>query len=462
MRLLHTADWHVGATLYSTDRMPDVTAMLEQIVMLAAEQQPDLILHSGDVFDQQAPGEQTRLLVARTLRRLGQIAPTIVIAGNHDSAVCWETFATIAAEDPRLHFIPVARPPERGGIIDIETSSGQRARIAPVPFVHPNRFVDWFAEEGAHATYAEQMRRIGERMHAGLTDGYDPSRDVLIYMGHTHLAGARVSGSEREIHVTADWAADPSSLPAVSYVALGHIHKPQDVPGGCYAGSTLQLDFAEAGEQKRLVLADCEPGQPAQITSLPLTAGRDLMVLKGTLEEIREQSAHVTDHLVKVTVTCEEPHDDLGATLREMMPEATIVEMLEIAANRKLTAIHHLDDADEREPTITELFDEYLAEKGTRTASAETVRQIYSELSDTRGAEEEPRVAGLAALLDAGLPTPPDADAILAAADATSAVPPAEHPPTEGAETSPPAETVSPVHDGEHDQATVPTLLPFD
>ena len=84
-----------------------------------------------------------------------------------------------------------------------------------------------------------------------------------------------LSGSERKVQVGENYATHLDHLPAVTYAAFGHIHKPQDLPGsvvtGCYAGSPIQLDFGELDEAKRIVLVDARPGHPPEIQSLPLS-----------------------------------------------------------------------------------------------------------------------------------------------------------------------------------------------
>jgi exonuclease SbcD len=409
-RVLHVSDWHVGATLYRCDRAADHEAVLAETVALARERAPDLVLHTGDVFDALMPGHRAMRLAVDTLSSLAEVAPVVVVAGNHDHPRLFEVFARLGGAASRVTFVPHVRPPGAGGILDLETEAGERLRIAPVPFIHANRFVDWFGDDTRiHATYADKVRAINRALHEGLVDGYDPSGDVLLYAAHLHVAGALLGGSERRVHVTAEYAAGADALPAVSYAALGHVHKPQEVMGAVtahYAGSPLALDFAECGEPKSLVLADCVPGRPAQVERLPLETGRPLRLLEGTLEEVEATAGAVGEAIVKVVVHSADPIDGLVDHVRALLPEATLVEVVEHVASRRLEPAHLAGRA-EREQTLDELFDDYLAEHGSRTAPAAMVKALWHALED----DGPPHVDGLDELLTCELPVPEEAAA---------------------------------------------------
>jgi exonuclease SbcD len=410
-RILHISDWHVGASLYRCDRSADHEAVIAETIAIAAEHEPDLVLHTGDVFDALMPGHRAMRQAVDALRELAEVAPVIVLAGNHDHPRLFEVFARLAGAGGRITWVPRVKPPDQGGIIDLPTEAGERLRIAPVPFIHQNRFVDWFGQDtGIHATYADKMRAINRALHDGLVDGYDPSSDVLLYAAHVHVEGALLGGSERRVHVTQEYASGAETLPAVSYAALGHIHKPQDVTGPgtvAYAGSPLALDFAERDEQKSLVLVDCEPGRPAQVERVPLSGGRPLRLLHGSLEEVETAAARLGEAIVKVVIDCQDPIDGLVDHVRELMPDATIVEIVENAASRRLEAAHLAEGEAPQEKTIDELFDDYLAEKGSRTVPAETVRTLWQAVQAAALEEDATaQVDGLDELLTCELPVP--------------------------------------------------------
>jgi exonuclease SbcD len=411
-RVLHISDWHVGAALYRCDRSGDHEAVLEETIALARGHEPDLVLHTGDVFDALMPGHRAMRQAVDALQRLAEVAPVVVIAGNHDHPRLFEVFERLVGPTAPVTFVARVRRPADGGVVERETTAGERLRIAAVPFVHQNRFVDWFGDDlRIHATYADKLRAINRVLHDALVDGYDASADVLLFAAHLHIAGAVLGGSERRVHVTQEYATGADALPAVSYAALGHIHKPQDVTGAvtaAYAGSPLALDFGERDEQKSVVLVDCEPGRPAQLTRLPLTGARPLRLLRGPVDEVEAAARLVGEAIVKVVVETAEPVDGIVDHLRSLMPDAQIVEIVEDVASRRLEPAHLA--AEDREQTIDELFDEYLAEHGSATVPAATVRGLWAAAQEAVHDEDGTiAVADLDELLTCELPVPEEA-----------------------------------------------------
>ncbi|XHM65368.1 exonuclease SbcCD subunit D [Streptomyces nigra] len=157
-------------------------------------------------------------------------------------------------------------------------------------------------------------------------------------------------------------------MPGIAYGALGHIHKPQRVARAgfpaYYAGSPLQMDFGERGDTKSVVLAEIGPGREPLIETVPLTAGRRLIRLEGTLEEIAQRASRVGDAWVKAVVNVEAFNPSLSNTLTAMLPHATIVDVEE----RRADAAHRVLDRETstRElPGIEDLLRDYLPGRGT-------------------------------------------------------------------------------------------------
>lgn len=413
--IFHTSDWHVGKGVGRLSREQDQRAVLAEIVAQAEAAEPDLIIHSGDVFDGFRPATSDMRLALGTLQSLGTIAPTVVIVGNHDSPALFDVFSLFAGQSSsRVRFVTRARHPREGGILDFEVAGGsQRLRLACMPFVHPNRQVDWFDDPRRFmGQYAAKLQAMNSILREGLEDGYDPARDVLLYTGHVHIAGAHLSGTERPLHVTDTYAAEASSLPRVSYSALGHIHKPQQVPGtsAYYVGSAMQLDFGEAGQDRSSIVVAANPGRPAEVTRVYLTSPRKLRVLSGAFDVVREEAATVDDDLVRVIVQTEDPIPGLADILIELMPRATIVDITENVASQRLQILDpEAFDQDETEPTFAELLDSYLQTKGTHDAgvSAERLKALFVAMSAQTDDEEDPEIDGLGAVIHSPLPDPP-------------------------------------------------------
>jgi exonuclease SbcD len=411
-RLFHTSDWHVGKPLRGVSRNADHEAALAEIVAQARDAKPDLIIHSGDVFDGLRPATADLRLALGALTELGAIASTVVLAGNHDSGALFEVFAMLLGRSSPVQFVSKARPPAEGGIVEVQAADGTRLRLAPVPFVHANRQVDWFGDpQRFMAVYAKRMQLINDILREGLEDGFDPARDVLLYAAHLHVTGAHLSGSERLVHVSETYAAESAGLPVVSYSALGHIHKPQQVPGrdAHYVGSPIQLDYGEAGEEKSSIVVDVLPGRPAEVQRLPLGAGRALVEVRGSFEQVKARAPEVGNELLRVVVESEDPILDLADALAELFPQATLVEVDERIASRTLQALEPSEADDEApEPTYQELLELYLqgTVTGDKAVPAAQVQQLFVTLHDSLHDEGDPPLELLAEIMDAQLPTP--------------------------------------------------------
>jgi exonuclease SbcD len=154
------------------------------------------------------------------------------------------------------------------------------------------------------------------------------------------VGGVKVGGSERELHVGEAYAATAHAIPpGPQYVALGHIHAPQDVPGAPvparYAGSLLPLDFGEAGETKRVVLVDVEPGRLATVTSIPLTSGRPLVRATGTWDELAARAEELSGSYLDLTVPVGGADPDLGRRAAETFPYLVNVRVRRPDAGRE-------------------------------------------------------------------------------------------------------------------------------
>ncbi len=378
MRLLHTADWHLGRTTYGEPRAPDHDVVLDEVIAIARAERPDLIVHSGDVFDAVRPAYPDLHRGVGALQELAAVAPVVVLCGNHDSPALFRLMGRLLADRLPLRFVD----PDAAGVLAFPAGDGT-VRVGALPFVHANRTISAWEDPGSwHRRYTDRLRDLLGGMGAALRDGADPDRDVLVLAAHLHTGGARFSGSERPVHVTDTYAADARDLPPVAYAAFGHIHRPQPVPGrvaGRYAGAILPMDFGEAGERKEVVLVDVAPGRAARITPVPLSGGRPLVRLEGTLEQLRLEAAGVKQALALVTVHSDDRIPDLSERVRDLLPDAVVLEVAEHAASRRLTVIEG-EAAAAAEAGVVETFRDYLREEGTRGAAADRVLATFATL----------------------------------------------------------------------------------
>lgn len=387
VKLLHTSDWHVGKTLRGRDRSDEHAAVLAEVGDVARREAVDLVLVVGDLFDTAAPTADAERIVYEALLDLadGGNRPVVVVAGNHDNQ------RRLAAVRPLLdlgsvHVRPGLAAADQGGVLALE-AGGEPVRIALLPFLSQRWIVK--ADDLMALDADQHQGRYKARMAAvvdSLTAGFD-AEAVNVVAAHLMVDGATMGGGERSAHTVFEYSVPSTVFPATcTYVALGHLHRPQVVPGPCpirYSGSPLQLDFGETADHKAVTLVDATPGSPAGIREVPLTAGRRLRTLRGTLAELDAHLGDVGDDHLRLVVR-EVPRAGLGDEVRDRFPNA-----VDVVVERPV-------DVDQRparpaprgERTPVELFGDFLAERGEEDPKVVALfRELYDELSSADGVE---------------------------------------------------------------------------
>jgi exonuclease SbcD len=331
MRFLHTGDWHVGKMLKGRDRLDEQADVLAEIMDIARREQIDALLLGGDVFDSFAPSPEAERLVYATLAEYcGAGIPVVLIGGNHDHP---RRLAALRELLDPLKIYVRAEPcsPDAGGVIRLPSRDGREvAHIAVLPFVQEPRIVDacrlFDPEEQWYEVYADRVAQMMESLaHWFRAD------TVNILMAHVFTDGALAGGGERALHLGQVYAVSPARLPAAAhYVALNHLHRPQRVPAPAwaeYSGSPLQLDFGEVDQAKRVVLIEAHPGRPTDVQNIPLTSGRKLIDVHGTLDELRERAESLRGAYLRVTLSVPAPAPGLATRVKEILPDALEVRL---------------------------------------------------------------------------------------------------------------------------------------
>ncbi|HET7482432.1 MAG TPA: exonuclease subunit SbcD, partial [Actinomycetota bacterium] len=312
MRILHTGDWHVGKKLGRIDRSRETEAVLDEVVAIATDQSVDLVVVAGDLFDRGLPPFQSLRLVLETLVRLADTGARVVaIPGNHDSSELFDVLTPHLAHSNVTIRHKTLRP-EEGGVVTLPSRDGsETAQIACFPFLHESTVVAWAQEsDDKFKSYADRVRDIC-RAYADSMIKSGGGKTVDILAAHFMVHGAVPSGSERELHIGEAYMARENAVPNVHYAALGHIHKAQGAPGSedraRYCGSLMQLDFGEAGQDKSVCVVDVTPSGRRKVEQIPVTAGRQLVRLHGTLDQIAAKKDEVGDAIIAVDVVTDGP-----------------------------------------------------------------------------------------------------------------------------------------------------------
>ncbi|HHT34924.1 MAG: exonuclease subunit SbcD [Proteiniphilum sp.] len=326
MRILHTADWHLGKRLDDFPRLEEQREVMEEICEIAEQEAADVVLVAGDLFDTFNPPTEAVDLLYRTLKRLSAEGrrPVIAIAGNHDSPDRIEAADPLARECGILFagYPHTEIPPyllesglrvlksEKGFLELLLPGSSFPLRILFTPYANEYRLKTFLGLEESE----KELRSILQERWQHLADSYCDQQGVNILLSHLFVVrrGDTLPEEPEEekpiLQVGGAQAIFTENIPSqIQYTALGHLHRMHFVEKGpspvCYSGSPLSYSFAEAGQQKQLLMIDLEPGVAAVVRELPLT--RSKMLLRKRAEGIDEALQWLSenrDALVELTI----------------------------------------------------------------------------------------------------------------------------------------------------------------
>lgn len=384
VKLLHTSDWHLGARLGRHDRTPDHKAALRGLLDVVEAERPDLIVHTGDVFDSSRPPYDVLSLGLDALRRLAAAAPTVVLCGNHDSVALFQLLHDVAgmADPRRLWF--VTEP-------SVRTFEDLGVALACMPFVPPSALADLARGDlaGLGGTYADGIRSLNNALldEAERAAGRD---GVVVYAAHLHVHGAVPGSSERRITVGEDHATHTTGLHRAVYAAFGHIHDPQLLPGGTvvgrYAGSLIPIDFGERHQVKQAVVV--EIGDEVRVRTVDLPGGRPLTRYDGDLDGLLARAAGggLDGHLLKARVVTDDPVPDLAEQVLAASPGCLLFDVVNVVRNRPVRAI---DDtaAGGEEPSLADLFREWRQTAATAARRTAPDAAVAAALAAALGGE---------------------------------------------------------------------------
>jgi exonuclease SbcD len=315
MRLLHTADWHLGARLIERERLTEHAAFLDWLIETLRTEKIDALLLSGDVFDAANPPQDAIALYFDFLKRLADLktVKAIITGGNHDSA------SHLNAPRELLRRFDVHVFGQAGdNVVDLGG-----AVVAAVPFLRERDLRQSSAGEG--------IQEVQDQVRHGIRDHYSAQLAAcraiakarpIIAMGHLTVLGAATSDSERDIHIGNLGAVGADIFAGFHYTALGHLHRPQKVAGQetvRYSGSPIPLSFSEAADAKSVVIFETDSAAGlSPLSLLPIPTSRRLIrstvsraALAADLENVPAGS------WAEITVKLEAPEPDLDRQVRE-------------------------------------------------------------------------------------------------------------------------------------------------
>lgn len=358
MKILHTADWHLGKKLFDKSRAQEQKDVLEEIISIADTEQVDLIVVAGDLFDTFTPSAEAEDLLYSTLKTLsdGGRRPVIAIAGNHDNPDRIEAQDHFARECGIVftgYPTTIVNPFQLScnarvirtapGFVELQLPEhAAPVRILLTPYANETRMRRFLGIEQAD----DELRQHLHAHWQQLADQYMDEQGVNLLVAHLFFmkrGGEQPEEPEEERSILQVGGASmiyTDLIPAqVQYAALGHLHRYQSLGGGpcpvIYSSSPLAYSFAEADQQKYVIIIDAAPGMPVSYKPVPITKGRRLLRKRFTqLADAIDWLTANPDCFPEVTLqtetylTSEErqqlarSHDRLVAIIPDIRPEA--------------------------------------------------------------------------------------------------------------------------------------------
>ncbi|QES92838.1 exonuclease subunit SbcD [Empedobacter brevis] len=398
MRILHTADWHLGKKLDSFSRLEEQILVMNEIVEIANEQQVDLVLIAGDLFDNFNPSVEAVELFYKTLKRLSDNGkrPVIAISGNHDSP------SLIDAPDPLARecgIILIGYPNAK--VQEFEVTGFQLIKsVEGMIELKLNSFD--FPIRILHTAYANEARLkqyLGEKKEDALNeilavnwknnaDEYCDESGVNLLMAHLYMnkKGEEIleePEGEKPIKIgNADLVFSEAIPSQIQYTALGHLHGFRNIGTEekpvVYSSSPLCYSFSEAGQTKYVSIVDAQPDQTVAYNKIELKNGKPL--IRKTFDSVDKALEWLNDNqnaLVELTL---ESESFLKAEDRKLIYQAHsgIVHLIPKVKNQEIEAVEY-KFADQTKD-MKELFVDYFKSKNGNQEPNEELKELFNEI----------------------------------------------------------------------------------
>ena len=367
MRILHTADLHIGKVFEKVSMLEDQKYILKQISDIAIRENVDAVLIAGDVYQRSAPQAEAMEVFDGFVTALTDAGKKVfMLSGNHDSAQRISYFSSLikgagvyAAQEFDGHLQTVTLSDKYGSV-----------NIHMLPFVKPV-IVKHLLPEAEIDSCTDAVRAVLDASPIN-----ESERNILIC--HQFAAGAVPSDSE-ESSVGGLDIVDASVFDAFDYVAMGHIHKPQKMGRDTlrYAGSPLKYSFSEAAFEKSVVIADVGKKGSIKLKTVPLKPLRDVRILEGMLDEL--MALPYSEDLVWATVHDEDVMQDASLTLRTVFPNLCRFTVSNSKTKDDLTV---LSKEEMEGKSITELFTDFYQQQNNNRLPSDKLIALLTRILD--------------------------------------------------------------------------------
>ena len=362
MRLLHTADWHLGRIFYGQYLTDDQAHVLEnQFFTILKDEKIDGILLAGDIFDRAVPPIEAVELWDSIITRLAMDykVPLFVVSGNHDGAERLEVGRSMLSQSG-IHIW--GSPHHALQPFEFEGPDGKVA-ICPMPFSEPRRIGDALEQNIDLNNEATLNLHNYDQMYQAWSNhlrNQVPKGMRSIAISHAFVMGGEVGGSERTLSVGGSEQVNPQVFKDFHYTALGHLHGPQRMGADYirYSGSPLKYSFDEYTQKKSFTIIDMDTKGNVDISTIPVQAKRDVVILEGYFEDLlnnKELQAKHKDDYVQARLLDTMPIMDGMAKLRQVYHRCMTIDLV----GRVAVPMADMGDAVFKELNERELFNRF-------------------------------------------------------------------------------------------------------
>lgn len=306
MKFIHLSDLHIGKRVNEMSMIEDQEHILNQILSIIDDENPDAVLIAGDIYDKSVPTTEAVELLDSFLFRLSKRdAEVFVISGNHDSSERL-AFGSRLIDQSGIHISPVYRG-------EVKPFTVKGVNIYLLPFIKPAHVRPYFESEKIN-TYNEALKVAVDAMNIDAAQ-----RNILVT--HQFVTGSSRTESE-DISVGGTDNIDAEVFADFDYVALGHIHRPQNCGSEKirYCGTPLKYSFSEANDEKSVTVGELDENKNLTIRTVPLSPLRDMVEIKGTYDELTAKSFYdgttYREDYMHITLTDEDDIPDAVGKLR--------------------------------------------------------------------------------------------------------------------------------------------------
>ncbi|WP_324020351.1 exonuclease subunit SbcD [Pantoea sp. JZ29] len=398
MRIIHTADWHLGQFFYNKSRAAEHQAFLDWLLAGIEEHQVDALIVAGDLFDTGTPPSYAREMFNRFVVALQPSGcQLVVLAGNHDSvATLNESRELLACLNTRV----ITTPQDGNDVLVLTTRQGEPgALLCAIPYLRPRDIMRSQAGQSGR----DKQRSLLEAITAHYQRSFAAAQALnlalpIVATGHLTALGVSKSDSVRDIYIGTLDAFPASAFPPADYIALGHIHRAQRVADSDhirYSGSPIPLSFDELGSEKSVFLLDFSPSG-LTVTPLTIPLFQPMQVLKGSLAQITRQLSQFSAPdgtkpvWLDIEVTTQEYLSDLQRQVEALTASLPVdVLLLRRSREQRQYSLAQLDKETLSELNVEEVFARRLALDDALDADqiAQTTLRFKQTLADL---EEQP------------------------------------------------------------------------